>query len=316
MTLRVVMMGTGEFALPAFRGLVDGPHEVVGLVTQPDRYAPGQRLHRNPLKELALVHHIPVLQPEKIRTEESLAALRTLQADIFVVAAYGQILPQAVLTMPRLGAINLHASILPAHRGAAPVLYSILAGDHETGVTIFQIVRELDAGDMLGLVKTDILPTETCGELTARLAVLAVPLLDQVLSELEAGTARPVPQDHARATFAPRLAKEVGRIDWRRSAVEIERHIRAMQPWPGPQSTLEIPNRGALKVAISSGLPTDIPTANLPPGQVRDASEGRLTVATGTTALEIHRIRPEGKREMTAAEFLNGRPVDSNCRFV
>jgi methionyl-tRNA formyltransferase len=195
--LRIAMLGTGSFALPTFQGLLDSPHTIVGLVTQPDRTGAGHHQHRNPLKELAITRRLPVFQPVKASAPESLDVLAGWQADLFVVAAYGQILSTKFLSLPRLGAINVHASILPKHRGASPIQHAVWVGDIETGITIFQIVRELDAGDVLAIERTPIGPNETSGELEERLAAFAVPVLLRVVDQLDAGTAIPQPQDHS-----------------------------------------------------------------------------------------------------------------------
>lgn len=313
MPLRIAMMGTGEFALPAFRSLLESPHSVVGLVTQPDRTGRGHHQHVNPLKELALERGVPVLQPEKASSPESLDQLRALNADLYVVAAYGQILSTKLLQNPRLGAINLHGSLLPKYRGAAPIQYAVWNGETRTGVTIFQIVRELDAGPILGMVETDIGPSETSGELHDRLAELSVPLMLRVIDDIEQGRATPAPQDAALATFAPRIPKEAGNIDWSQSADQIGWHVRAMQPWPMPFTFLHRSGSSPLRVLVPEVAVG--PAASASPGSVLDAPPGRLFVATGNGAVEIVQIQPSGKRPMEAAEFLRGNPLGNEARF-
>lgn len=316
MPLRIVMMGTGAFALPSFRGLLASPHEVVGLVTQPDRTGRGHHQHVNPLKELAITAGVSVLQPEKASSPESLDQLTALNADLYVVAAYGQILSTKLLQTPRLGAINLHGSILPKYRGAAPIQYAVWNGETRTGVTIFQIVRELDAGPILGVAETEIGPQETSGELHDRLAELAVPLTLSVLDQIEAGTAIAVSQDATLATFAPRIPKEAGLIDWSQSAAKIGWHVRAMQPWPMPFSFLHRPGGESLRVlvpqvrAAAEGRSVDVE-----PGTVLRSSSDQLLVATGDGVLEVVQIQPSGKRAMAAADFLRGRPLADSTRF-
>lgn len=312
------MMGTGEFALPAFRALLESSHAVVGLVTQPDRTGRGHHHHVNPLKELAIAAGVPVLQPARASSPEALEQLRALAADLYVVAAYGQILSTRLLQTPRLGAINLHASLLPKYRGAAPIQYAIWHGETRTGVTIFQIVRELDAGPILGTVETDIGPHETSGELQTRLAELAPPLLLQVVGEIEHGTARPVPQDASRATFAPRIAKEAGCIDWSQTARQIGCHVRAMQPWPMPYTFLHQGAAAPLRVLVPEVRTAEASPSFAPavPGTIVPSSMGRLLVATGDAPLEIVRIQPSGKRGMTAAEFLRGHPLGGGAYFA
>lgn len=317
MPLRVVMMGTGAFALPAFRGLLGSPHAVVGLVTQPDKTGRGHHQHINPLKELAIASGVPVLQPEKASAPESLDQLRALAADIYVVAAYGQILSTKLLETPRLGAINLHGSLLPKYRGAAPIQYAVWNGETRTGVTIFQIVRELDAGPVLRMVETDIGPQETSGELHDRLAELAVPLTLSVLDQIEAGTAVAVPQDATLATFAPRIPKEAGLIDWSQSARKIGWQVRAMQPWPMPYSFLHRPGMAPVRMlAPEARAVEDVESGDAVSGTVLlPTHAGRLLVATGDGVLEVMQIQPSGKRAMAAAEFLRGHPLPAGSRF-
>lgn len=317
MSLKLVMMGTGGFALPTFLGLYESRHQVVGLFTQPDRTGRGHHHHRNPMKEAALERGTPVLQPENANAPEALASLRELRPDLCVVAAYGQILRPELLSIPRLGAINVHASILPKHRGAAPIQYAILSGETETGVTIFQIEPRLDAGPILGIERTPIAPDETSGELEIRLAELSAPLVLQVIGRLEAGTAKPLPQDSTRATRAPRLKKSDGLIDWTRTPEQIDWQVRAMQPWPKAFTFLqpaEIDER-PLRLIILEIEPTKS-SAEAPAGTVIDADEKHLIVQAGGGALEIVRLQPEGKRPMSAAEFLCGHAVRAGDRFV
>ncbi|MFQ5732460.1 MAG: methionyl-tRNA formyltransferase [Planctomycetaceae bacterium] len=318
MPLRLVLMGTGAFALPVFRALHDSRHAVTGLFTQPDRTGRGHHRHVNPLKELALERGTPVFQPESVNAPDAVELLRDLQADLGVVAAYGQVLKPAVIDAPRLGCINVHASLLPRHRGAAPVLYAVLNGDAETGVTIFQIEPKLDAGLMYGSVKTVIGPKETTGDLQERLAELAVPLTLRIIDDLEAGAARPIPQDPQQVTRAPSLQKSAGLIDWSNSAQQIANHVRAMQPWPTPFTFLEQQGRMPLRVILIDVQPCDIPTpaTAATPGALLIAERDRLVVQTGAGGLEILKLRPEGKREMTAAEFQNGHALHPGDRFV
>lgn len=316
MALRLVMMGTGAFAVPAFRGLIESDHEVVGLFTQPERTGRGRhRHHRNPMKETAEEHGIAVFQPHKANAADSLQTLRELAPDLCVVAAYGQILSAELISIPRLGVINIHASLLPKSRGAAPVPYTILRGETETGVTVFQIVPELDAGPILGMEKTEVRPRETAGELEQRLAEIAVPLTLHVVDDLERGTARPVPQDAAKLTKAPRLKKAQGAIDWTRSAEEIDRHVRAMQPWPAAFSWLEQPGRQPLRVIVLEVQPAE-PTRGGAPGTVLPATGNRLVVQAGEGTVEILRLKPAGKRSMTTREFLAGHDVSPGDRFT
>lgn len=309
MPLRLVMFGTGQFALPAFQALLGSTHVVVALVTQPDRAGRGHHHHENPLKQSALAAGIDVFQPERAGASEALERLRGYAADLFVVAAYGQILPRALLAIPRLGAVNLHASLLPAYRGAAPIQHALLHGEPRTGVTVFQIVPQLDAGPILGAVATDIAPEETAGELEHRLAQLAVPLTLDALSQLEQGTQHAVPQDDALATLAPKLSKDHGRIDWSQTTPRILRHLRAMQPWPMPFTFLHHEARPPLRLLVLAARAAENPDASpgdRRPGRVLATTAGRLLLEAGDGVIEILRLQPAGKRAMTAAEFLRG----------
>lgn len=250
MSLRLLMLGTGTFALPTFRELFSSGHEVVGLVTQPDRVGRGHHHHSHPMKELGVVRGVPVFQPDNVNTPESLDVLRRFQADVFVVAAYGQILSAELLGIPRLGAINLHASLLPKYRGAAPIQYALWQGETETGVTIFQIEPKLDAGPILGVVRTPIGPTETSGELEERLAELAAPLTLTVLDQTQHGATTPQPQETVGVTRARKLKKEQGHIDWSQTMRQIDCHIRAMQPWPMPDTFLHIAGKPSQRLLV------------------------------------------------------------------
>ncbi|MGE3314709.1 MAG: methionyl-tRNA formyltransferase [Planctomycetaceae bacterium] len=320
MPLRLVMMGTGDFAVPTYHALYGSGHVVVGLFTQPDRTGSGHHHHVNPMKELALAQGTPVFQPQNVNTPESLAELRGLDVDLCVVAAYGQILSKDLLSIPRLGAINLHASILPRHRGAAPVQYAVWKGDRITGVTIFQIDPRLDAGMILALETLEIDPHETAGELEVRLAELSAPLALRVIDELDQGTTQPVPQDASLVTRAPRIKKEEGVIDWSKSNEEIGWHVRAMQPWPTAYTFLHQSGRPATRLILLEVKQVEPGPSHedrpAEPGVVLSAENDRLVVQTGRGALELVRVKPEGKRGMTAGEFLRGNLVRAGDRFT
>ncbi len=315
------MMGTGGFALPTFEQLYETRHEVVGLFTQPDRAGRGHHRHRNPLKDLALKHETPVFQPTNVNTSESLDELRALDADLCVVAAYGQLLSASLLEIPSHGAINLHASLLPKYRGAAPVQYAILCGESETGVTIFQIEPALDAGPILAVERLTIGAKETSGELETRLAQLAAPMTGAVVDAIESESVVPRVQNTDDVTKAPRLKKTDGWIDWNRTPAEIDRHVRGMQPWPKACTLLrqesEPPARLILlEVSEVSGTFGETPNAGVP-GTVVSASDQRLVVQAGGGLVDVVRLQPEGKRAMTAADFLRGHavsPGDVLCR--
>lgn len=321
-------MGTGEFALPTFLSLYGLPHQVVGLFTQPDRKGRGHHHHLHPMKEAALEHGTPVFQPQNVNTPEALADLRSLKPDVCLVAAYGQILSKDLLQIPLLGAYNLHASLLPKYRGAAPVHYAILNGETETGVTIFRIEPKLDAGPIVGRTRLPIGEKETCGELESRLAESAVPLTERMLSELAEDRLPAETQDSGQATKAPRLKKQEGEIDWNRSAREIGWHVRAMQPWPSPYTFFHQPGQKPVRIILTDvepvageDLPKEdpahhyVPLAASPPGTVVYADRHRLVMQTGDGLLEILKLRPEGKRDMPAEGFLQGHSVRPGHRM-
>lgn len=314
MSLRVVMMGTGTFALPTFRALMDSEHEVVGLVTQPDRVGRGHHRHVNEMKEAATAKEVPVFQPENVNTEDSLARLKEFKADIFVVAAYGQILSADLLAIPRLGAINLHGSLLPKYRGAAPVQYAVLNGEKETGVTIFQIEPKLDAGPILGVVSTEIGKKETSGQLHDRLAELSVPITREVLQGLESGNIQRIEQEKSAVTKAPKIRKEHGLVDWSKTSREICSHVFGMQPWPMPFSFLHVPDKKTSRIILVDvvGLTTNEAsnTGHMDPGQTREV-EGRMIVRTGDGAIEVLQLQPAGKRPMTAEQFQRGTNIEN-----
>lgn len=303
--LRIAFLGTPEFAVPTLQALIESRHEVVAVVSQPDR--PRGRGHREqptPTKSLAAEHGIRVLQPARIRDEAFLGTVRDLDLDLAVVAAYGRILPESLLAIPRLGMINVHASLLPAYRGAAPVHRAVMDGQAETGVTIMRVVKELDAGPMMAAARRAIGPEETSVEVERALAVLGAPLLVTVVDQLAAGTAVEVPQDDSQATFAPKILKSEGAIDWSLSAVRIHNRVRGLQPWPLVAVSIE-GRRYLLHRTARSGEKTDAPA-----GSVVEASGDRLTVAAGDGGIvQIREIQPEGKRVMTAREFLSGHRV-------
>ncbi len=315
--MRLLLMGTGAFAEPAFRALYDSSHEVVGLCTQPDRTGRGHHRHRNPLKELALERGTPVLQPENVNVPEVVEEIRGLQPDVTVVAAYGQLLKPDVIDAPRLATINLHGSLLPKYRGAAPVQYAVWKGDAETGVTIFRIEPRLDAGPILRVVKTPIGEKETSGELMLRLADLAVPLTLEVVDGLAAGTIEPRKQDASLVTKAPRLEKSDGLIDWSETTREIDCRIRAMQPWPKPSSHLVHGDAPPLRMLVLDVEPTWLSGADdAAPGTIVEVDTERLVVRTGDGCASILRVQPEGKRAMDVAEFLRGHQLVAGDRFT
>ncbi len=313
MALRIAFLGTGRLAAPVFQSLCDSEFTVCGLVTQPDRTGPGHHRHSNPLKSLAEERGIPVLQPQRIKTPDSVESLRQLNAELFVVAAYGQILSREILDMPRLGTINVHASLLPRHRGATPIHAAVLEGDLESGITIIRLVPELDAGPMLGSVRTPIGRKETTGELEARLADLAPPLTLRVIAELVAGAATAVEQDAALVTHVGKLSKADGRIDWSQPAVKVERHVRGMKPWPGPFTLLHQPDKPPLRLQILEVDPI-FDESHATPGAIISVSSDSFAVRCGDAAVSVRRVHPDGKRPLPVADFLRGRRVEAGDR--
>jgi methionyl-tRNA formyltransferase len=311
--MRIVFFGSPEFALPTLEALLASPHDVVGVVTQPDR--PAGRGHAEtppPVKSLALAHGLPVLQPPRVSDEDSVAGLAALDADVFVVAAYGQILRQRVLDLPRRGCLNVHASLLPRHRGASPIAAAILAGDAMTGVTIMEMVRALDAGPMVATIEEPVLDTDTTGSLEARLAEAGARRLLEVLDAWASGALQAVPQDDALATYAPQIQRSDALIDWSRPAIEIWRAVRAYSPWPVAHTTYagqELRIHEAWPLASGSGdLPpspgTVLPPTPLPPSAGRQSQA--FAVQTGDGALAVLRLQRQGGRPMDGMEFLRG----------
>ncbi|MBI3863540.1 MAG: methionyl-tRNA formyltransferase [Planctomycetia bacterium] len=311
------MMGTGDFAVPTFESLYGTPHQVVGLFTQPDRVGRGHHQSlQNAMKVVALRHETPVFQPEIINRPEALADLRNLNPDLFVVAAYGQILSEELLAIPRSGSINVHASLLPKYRGASPIATAILNGESETGVSIIQILPRLDAGPILAVARTPIGPHETAGELEVRLARLAIDLVPGVLEQIASGKLKPVPQTEALVTRAPKLKKGTGAIDWMKSSAQIDCHIRAMQPWPNPFTYLHSPGKPPQRLLVLAARPlADAAPVGVLPGTPLPGDGQRLVVATGSGSVEILKLQPDGKRPMTAADYLRGRAVTPDDRF-
>ena len=315
-SLRIVFFGTPDFAVPTLERLFASRHRVVGIVTQPDRPSGrGQRPHQSPVKRVALGRDIPVLQPERLKDGVFLPALTAWGADLGVVAAYGKILNESVLETPRLGFINVHASLLPKFRGAAPIQRAVMAGENITGVTIIRLVRAMDAGPMLAHASRPIDPDETSDRIERDLAVLGAGLLAGVVENLAAGHVVEVPQDEAEATYAPRLDKSEGLIDWQQPARRVHDQIRGLHPWPHAHTFLE----GARYIVLRS-RPEEVPTRSgrsgpPQPGEVLEASGDVLRVATGDGAIRIVEIQPEGRRPLATREFLAGHPLNIGSIF-
>ena len=297
------MLGTKDFALPTFEHLCETGHGVVALVTQPDRpQGRKQLLIPGLIKLAAIARGIRVEQPEDVNDPSSLAMIRSLDPDLLVTAAYGQILSADLLSIPPMGGINLHGSILPAYRGAAPVSRAIQRGEIETGVTVIRMTPRIDAGGMMAFASTPIDPDETAGELEDRLALLGAPLIARAIAELVAGSAKILPQDRSKVTKAPKLGKEDGRIDWSKSNREIHNLIRAMQPWP-IASTHWLRPDGPARLIIHQSRPVE---GQGEPGRVLEATGDRLVVAAGSGAVGLLKVQLEGKKVLPVEEFLRG----------
>jgi methionyl-tRNA formyltransferase len=309
--LRIVFFGTPDFAVPTLDALIGSRHSVVAVVTQPDRpRGRGQKTSDAPVKRRALDASIPVLQPDRLKDDEFLRAFSALGSDLGVVAAYGKILNDTVLSTPRMGMLNVHASLLPKYRGAAPVHRAIVAGESLTGVTIMRVVKALDAGPMLARAERPIAPDETSVEVEQDLARLGAGLLVTTVDRMSRGAVAETPQDDAAATYAPRLTKADGLIDWTASARDIHNRIRGLHPWPHAYAFLDghrfILRRSAAEPAAVAGVP----------GTVLEAVGDRFIVAAGAGALRILEIQPEGKRTLRARDFLAGHRVAAGDRFT
>ncbi|HET6888246.1 MAG TPA: methionyl-tRNA formyltransferase [Candidatus Udaeobacter sp.] len=302
--MRIVFIGAGEIGVPTLQALLKSEHEVVGVVTQPDKpVGRSQSIEPPPIKNTLSGTNIPVLQPARIKDRQALEEIRALRPDVIVVMAYGQILPRGLLETPEIGCLNLHASLLPRWRGAAPIQAAIAAGDREIGMTVMYMDEGLDTGDILLQRTIDILPADTGGALHDRLAGVAPETLLESLDLLAKGKAPRTPQDNAVATYAPKLKREDGKIDWSDPADAIERKIRAFNPWPGAFMKFDGRNLKIFSAAI-------VPVHGTPGEILR--SENELVVAAGEEALSLCEVQLEGKRGMTAAEFLRGHRAGSS----
>lgn len=300
--MRVVFMGTPDIASTCLKKILADGFEVVGVYTQPDRpKGRGMKMVCSPVKEVALAAGIPVFQPENFREEDSVQQLRDLQPDICAVVAYGRILPQKVLDVPKRGCINIHASILPKYRGSAPYQWAVLDGLEETGVTAMYLTREMDAGDIIDVSRTPIGENETAGELLDRLAVLGADLLSKTLSRFAQGEVEGTAQDASQVSYAPMLDKSMSPIDWTKTARQVHNHVRGLHPWP--VATAEIQGKlfkvHATRVAEGSGEP----------GQILGLSKTGLLVACGEGAVEILSLQAEGGKRMSAPDYFRGHPL-------
>jgi methionyl-tRNA formyltransferase len=308
--MRVVFLGSGRFAVPSLEALLAAGHEVLAVVTQPDKEkGRGRALSPPPVKPVALAHGLKVLQPRRIKAPEALAALRELKPDVQVVVAYGQILPRAVIDLAPLGTVNVHGSLLPRHRGAAPVQWAIVRGETETGVSTMLIDEGMDTGPVLLTRKEPIRPSDTAADLEARLARLGADLLVETLARLQAGTVSPAPQDDAMATYAPLLRKEDARVDWTATASAIEHRVRGFHPWPGTVASFAGRDLKLLRVSPEGGPAAD-------PGTVMAVDRDGVVVACGEgTRLRLLEVQPESRRPMPAAAFAAGARLAPGARL-
>ncbi len=308
--MKVIFMGTPDFAVGTLEAVLEAGHEVVLVVTQPDK--PKGRsgaLQFPPVKECALAHGLEVFQPKKIREEENVEFLRKYDADIFVVAAFGQILPKSILDMPKYGCINVHASLLAKYRGAAPIQWAILNGDEFTGVTIQRMDIGVDTGDMIAKRQIRIAADETGGGLFDKLAEVGAQLCVETMASIEAGTAEYIPQDHEQATHVSMISKELGDIDWHRPAVEIERLIRGLNPWPSAYTRLDGKTFKIWKAKVVSDA------TDHKPGCIIRVTKDSMEVQTGIGVLSLLEVQLEGKKRMEVDAFLRGYNVEQGTFF-
>lgn len=303
--MRIVFMGTPDFAAASLKKLIDAKFDVVGVFTQPDKpRGRGMEMSFSPVKELALENGIPVYQPLKMRDGTALAQIKELAPDILVVVAYGRILPDDILAVPRYGAINVHASLLPKYRGAAPIQWAVLNGDKVTGVTTMYLASEMDTGDTIYTAETEIGEYETSGELFDRLKDMGAELLVRTLRDIAAGTAPRIPQDHSKASYVTMLDKSVCPVDWNRTPREVLKHIYGLQPWPVATMELEGRTFRVFAAEYTAGR------TDKAPGTVVSAGENGLEIAcAGGETLRITELQAPGKRRMSAGDFLRGHKI-------
>ncbi len=307
--IKILYMGTPEFAVNALKSIIDAGYNVIGCYTQPDKsQGRSKKLVPSPVKEAALEAGVPIFQPVKLREEENVSAIREMNPDIIVVAAYGQILPKSILDIPKYGCVNIHASLLPKYRGAAPIEWSVINGEKETGVTTMFMAEGLDTGDMIEKSVTAIGEKETAEELRKRLAEMGAELIISTISKLITGEFDRIPQDDSKSNYAVRLSKEMGRVNWALPAENIERLIRGLQPWPVVYTEL---NQKSLKI-YEADVVNDI---NGTPGEIVEVGKKYFTVACGEGGLRILKVQPEGKKMMDTVAFLNGNKLEAGMKM-
>ena len=304
--MRVVFMGTPDIAATCLTKILSDGFQVVGVYTQPDRpKGRGMKLMPSPVKEVAIAHDIPVFQPENFREDETVEQLRALQPDVVAVVAYGRILPQRVLDIVPNGFINIHASILPQYRGSAPYQWAVLDGLEETGVSAQFMVRQMDAGDVVGVSRTPIGPDETAGELLDRLAILGADLLSATLTKFENKELVPVRQDESKVTLAPMLDKTMCPIDFSKTARQVHNHVRGLNPWPVATARIGETQFKIYSVVVVDG------TANVPAGTVLGLTKTGLQIACGEGIVEIRTLQAEGGKRMAAPDYFRGHPLEA-----
>jgi methionyl-tRNA formyltransferase len=308
---KIIFFGTPSFALPALKGLLEGPDPVVAVVTQPDRRkGRGQKVIPTPVKELALQHGLTVLQPERVKEETFLERIKNIYPDLFVVVAYGQIFPKSLLVLPKHGAVNVHGSLLPKYRGAAPIPWAILEGEEVTGVTTMMMDEGMDTGGMLLQAKIPIGERETGESLHDRMALSGALLLTETVQGMKTGTIHPTPQDPTLATYAPSIKKEDGTIDWKREAREIDRQVRALNPWPGAFTRWD----GKFLKIYKGEVRKERPRGKA--GTVAWVGADFIEVETGKDSFLIQEVQLEGGKKMDARNFLSGHPIPVGTTFI
>ncbi len=313
--IRIVVMGTGPFAVPMFRALLASRFEIVSLVTQPLREGRGHRpLPKPPMREVAEQHALPIFDPASINTPEAREQLSAWKADLFVVADYGQILAPETLATAHLGGINLHGSLLPKYRGAAPINWAIYRGERETGVTVIHMTPQVDAGPCIAQASIPIGDMETAPDLEHRLSELGGPLIVATIERLLRGDCQPLPQVAAQASSARRLRKTDGEVDWTKSAEQIARQVRAFEPWPRTSTCWHRAGHPPLRLILGPVLVRES-NAHEPPGTVLRAAGDELLIATGAGVAQLRIVQPAGKRMLEVGEFLRGYPIHSGDRF-
>lgn len=309
--MRIVFMGTPEFSVPSLAALLTSGHGVVGVVTQPDRpKGRGQELAASPIKQLAMQHKIPILQPLKMKDSVFLDALSAWKPDLIAVTAFGRILPKVILDLPPQGCVNVHASLLPKYRGAGPIQWALIRGEHETGITTMLMDEGMDTGAILLQEKVSIAPDDTAGTLSSKLADIGGRLLIDTLARIQNGTVTPQPQDSSQATMAPLLKKEDGLLDWTLPALDLANRVRGLSPWPGAYTYL-----GEDRWVVWKASALDRSAAPAPAGTIVDATKEGLAVATGDGVLRIMEFQPANSRRMSVAQYLTGHTLVPGLRL-